>query len=167
LFACVDVGYHADPSACAACLLFKDWADEQPLQERSLCIDRVAPYVPGRFYERELPAILAVIEPFVLQIETILIDGYVYLDAGRPGLGAKLFESLDQKVAVVGVAKTRFREAEKVVEIKRGQSARPLFVTTAGISLAQAAVGIERMHGAFRIPTLLKRVDQLSRAKSC
>jgi deoxyribonuclease V len=37
------------------------------------------------------------------------VDGYVWLDSnGTPGLGGRLWASLDQRVCVIGVAKTRF-----------------------------------------------------------
>jgi deoxyribonuclease V len=38
-----------------------------------------------------------------------------------------------------------------------------LFITAAGVSLERAADYIKAMHGPFRLPTLLKRVDQLCR----
>ena len=53
------------------------------------------PYTPGEFYKRELPCILSAMKRFSLQIETMIIDGYVWLDAsGRKGLGAILYELL-------------------------------------------------------------------------
>ena len=45
----------------------------------------------------------------------------------------------------------------------RHRSRRPLFVTAAGMPQERAARHIERMHGGFRIPTMLKRVDPLCR----
>jgi deoxyribonuclease V len=87
----------------------------------------------------------------------------VWLGAGRPGLGAHLYQALGRRTAVVGVAKRRFHGAGDAVPILRGTSQVPLFVTAVGIDLAEAAEGVRRMHGAHRIPTLLKRVDRLSR----
>jgi deoxyribonuclease V len=63
---------------------------------------------------------------------------------------------------VVGVAKRPFRGAP-ALEVLRGASARPLYVTAIGIDAAHAADGVRRMHGAHRIPTLLTRVDRLCR----
>ena len=94
----------------------------------------------------------------------IVVDGYVWLDGGgRKGLGHHLYDALQQSVPVIGVAKTEFAGASQAVEICRGSSARPLFVTAVGIEPDIAADYIRRMHGNSRIPTLLKRVDTLSR----
>jgi deoxyribonuclease V len=49
------------------------------------------------------------------------------------------------------------------VPIVRGISRQPLFVTTIGTDVAAAAAAVLGMHGAHRIPTLLKRVDRLAR----
>ena len=94
----------------------------------------------------------------------IVVDGYVWLDdKDRKGLGHHLYDALQQSVAVIGVAKTEFAGATQAVEIRRGSSARPLFVTAVGLESDVAADCIRRMHGNSRIPTLLKRVDTLSR----
>jgi deoxyribonuclease V len=97
----------------------------------------------------------------------IIIDGYVWLGAQRPGLGAHLYESLQRRAAVIGVAKTRFVRAEPARMVLRGRSRSPLYVTAAGMDLAEAASHIRAMHGPYRIPTLLKRADQLSRGLAC
>jgi deoxyribonuclease V len=76
-------------------------------------------------------------------------------------LGRYLYEATG--IPVVGVAKTFFHGHTGVMEVFRGESARPLFVSTAGFDLNQAASGVHAMSGPFRIPTLLKRVDALSR----
>ena len=47
--------------------------------------------------------------------------------------------------------------------IERGESKNPLFITAEGIEVNEEAELIQNMHGVFRIPTLLKAVDQLSR----
>jgi deoxyribonuclease V len=65
------------------------------------------------------------------------------------------------KIPVVGVAKTKFHGAVPV-EVLRG-SGSPLFVTAVGLTLPEAANCIRDMHGPYRIPTLLRRVDQLAR----
>ena len=75
-----------------------------------------------------------------------------------------LWRQLDGAVPVVGVAKTRFVDTPAEAELIRGTSARPLFVTAAGLSQDEAKRCIARMHGAHRIPTLLKQVDALCRA---
>jgi deoxyribonuclease V len=126
---------------------------------------QVAPYQPGQFYRRELPCLLSVLATVAEPLEAIVVDGYVWLSDDRPGLGAHLYEALGHREAVIGVAKTRFAgaEAEPVI---RGGSRRPLYVSAAGLERAAAARHIERMHGTYRLPTLLRRVDQLCRGRA-
>jgi deoxyribonuclease V len=125
-------------------------------------IDEVEAYVPGQFFRRELPCLLAVLEAVKVRPEFVVIDGYVWLaDVHEPGLGAYLFEALNCEVAVIGVAKTKFRRARLAQEIRRGRSTAPLYISAAGVDLTLAAEHIWKMHGPYRIPTLLRRVDQL------
>jgi deoxyribonuclease V len=79
----------------------------------------------------------------------------------RPGLGRWLFLSLDGKIPVIGVAKSPFRGSSGV-PLFRGNSVRPLYVTSAGVEPKEACERIRRMHGLHRVPTLLKRVDLLA-----
>jgi len=163
MIACVDVDYR-DDSAIAACVLFRDWADAVSTAEHVRRIDRVEPYQPGQFYKREMPCLLAVLAEVAEPLETVVVDGYVWLaDEGTPGLGAHLFEELGAAVPVIGVAKTRFASARAARPVLRGDSQRPLFVTAAGMDIEEAAQHVRAMHGEFRIPTLLKRVDHLCR----
>jgi hypothetical protein len=68
-------------------------------------VPSVEPYVPGEFYRRELPCILRVLETISESIDVIVVDGYVWLEGTRPGLGAHLFDTLGTKVAIICVAK--------------------------------------------------------------
>jgi deoxyribonuclease V len=110
---------------------------------------------------RELPPIRAVCRhagPLAL----IVVDGYVDLDPdGRPGLGAHVHAEFG--VPVIGVAKTAYRTATHAVQIRRGGSARPLFITAAGLTIADAAGLVENMAGPFRIPDALRAADRLAR----
>ncbi len=163
MIACIDVGYRED-SARAACVTFGDWEDDRSLGEYVLDIDHIEPYVPGQFFRRELPCVMAVLNELPTAPDVIVIDGYVWLDAdGRKGLGAHLYEALNEATPIVGVAKTRFATATTALEVLRGSSDRPLMITAAGLDHDLAADCIRRMHGTNRIPTLLKRVDHLSR----
>ena len=161
--ACLDVDYR-EPGAVAACVLFRDWTDERPAAEAVVRIESVAPYEPGRFYRRELPCLLAVLEAIDERPGVVVIDGYVWLgDEHDPGLGAHLHRALGGQAAVIGVAKTRFRGARLAREVRRGGSRSPLYVTAAGMDVAEAADQVRGMHGPYRIPTLLKMVDHLCR----
>lgn len=160
--AALDVYYRTDGSAKAVCLLFADWADEIPARIFFKTTNGIAPYEPGRFYKRELPCLLDVLREVTLEtLDTIVIDGYVYLTDDVYGLGGRLYEALNKLVPVIGVAKTKFRGSNKnVIEVRRGDSHRPLYVTAIGTDLSVAASHIERMAGEHRLPTLLRLLDR-------
>lgn len=162
MIAILDVHY-APTRARVACVLARDWADPAPGEERMKDVTTFGAYEPGNFRARELPPLLALLDELPARPQVVVVDGYVWLDAsGKPGLGGHLHEALGGDVAVVGVAKTLFRGAP-AIEVLRGASTRPLFVTSAGLDPDVAAGHVARMHGAFRIPTLLGRADRLSR----
>jgi deoxyribonuclease V len=130
-------------------------------------LDNVAPYEAGLFYKRELPCILSLLEDIDQALEAIVIDGYVTLgESKQPGLGRYLYESIGKSVPVIGVAKTEFVGTPGECRVFRGKSRSPLYVTTIGMPLAEARAHIEEMHGKHRIPTLLKRVDEISRGSN-
>lgn len=163
MIAALDVCYAAS-RAIAACVLFAHWSDAVPARELTRALDNVAEYEPGHFYRRELPCLLAVLHDVGDVPEVVIIDGYVWLDdAGRRGLGAHLHDALGGRAVVIGVAKTRFAGAP-AVELLRGRSRNPLFITAAGVDATEAARHIASMHGEHRIPTLLRRADQLCRS---
>lgn len=93
-----------------------------------------------------------------------MIDGYVYLGASnKPGLGWHVWDMINGRFPVIGVAKSAFQDTPKNTELLRGKSKRPLFITAEGIDTETARLYIKNMHGEYRIPTLLKRVDALCR----
>jgi len=163
MLACVDVDYRTQ-EAVAACLLFRAWPDATSAGEKVERLHPVEPYEPGQFYRRELPCLLAVLSKVTEPLDALVIDGYVWLrDTNAPGLGAHLYEALSKAVPVIGVAKTPFLSASAAVPVFRGNSRRPLYVSAAGMEVPTAARNIQSMHGPFRVPTLLKKVDQLCR----
>jgi len=164
MIACVDVDYRG-VGAVAACVCFSAWSDGTAALESVVQVGDVEPYESGQFYRRELPCILAVLKSLPRLPRVVIIDGYVWLGQQQTGLGAHLYEALDEQVAVIGVAKTRFVRAEPVELVFRGRSRNPLYVTAVGMDAAEAAHHIRAMHGPHRIPTLLKLVDQLSRGQ--
>ena len=161
----IDVGYDEN-KANAASLSFENWADSSPTDSKKILLENIADYEPGKFYLRELPCILESLNQYDLdKMDTIIIDGFVWLNSEKkPGLGAHLFEKLEHKIPIIGVAKRKFHGENVFMKmIKRGESKNPLFITAEGIEVNEAAELIKNMHGVFRIPTLLKAVDQLSR----
>jgi deoxyribonuclease V len=92
----------------------------------------------------------------------MVVDGYVWLADCVPGLGGHLHAAVGG--VVVGVAKTKFAGCTSAVPVYRGASRSPLYVTAAGAAAAEAAGWVAGMHGPYRVPTILKRVDVLARS---
>ncbi len=161
LHVAVDVHYLDEVTARAAMVAACDRRFSVITSSRTAIVPALAPYRPGELYLRELPPLRAVI-PVAGDLALIVVDGYVDLDpAGRPGLGAHVFA--EYGVPVIGVAKTAFRTATHAATVIRGQSSRPLYVTAAGMTAADAAHLVRNMAGQFRLPDALKRADRLAR----
>jgi deoxyribonuclease V len=161
----VDVHYRPDV-AKAVGVLFESWTASEPHQIVETFVKEVAEYEPGAFYKRELPCILQVLETIPqYSLEAIIIDGYVFLDdEGKRGLGAYLYEALGQRIPVVGFAKSSFHKNQKFVrQIFRSESKKPVFITSIGIPVDEAAQNIESMLGDYRIPDMLRITDQKTR----
>jgi len=162
VFAAADVHYLRPGGARAAAVTARDPAFSAIQAEWTVLLPAVLPYQPGEFFLRELPPLRAVLA-HVPNLALLVIDGYADLDpGGRPGLGAHAHAAFG--VPVIGVAKTRFRDASHAVEVLRGNSSRPLFVTAAGMPRAEAADLVRQMAGPFRLPDALRRADALARA---
>ncbi|RZJ62504.1 MAG: endonuclease V [Hymenobacter sp.] len=162
----LDVAYTGDAQGYAVALAFADWTDAVPATTYAATIAPIAAYEPGAFYKRELPCLLAVLTQVDLAaIACIVVDGYVTLGAEqRLGLGQHLYEALGGRVPVVGVAKTKFAGvAPQVVPVRRGQSQNPLYITSIGLPVGEAARLVAGMHGEHRFPTLLKLLDDLTK----
>lgn len=157
--------YYRDTHANVAALGVKDLHASTPDIRWSCQCPLGHDYEPGAFYKRELPGILTTLAYNPGPAMTgVVIDAYVDLDEhGHGGLGRYLYDALDRKVPIIGVAKSKFRDAPAHWELRRGQSDTPLFVTSAGMSLADAKALVKDMHGPYRMPTLLTLVDQYSR----
>jgi deoxyribonuclease V len=163
-YAAADVHYPASGGARAALVRSGDPAFPEIRARKTAFVPHAAPYRPGRFFEREMPPLRAVLAG-ITGIELLVIDGYVDLDPdGRPGLGAHVHAELG--IPVIGAAKTRFAAAAHAVPVLRGHATRPLYVTAAGLPAADAAELIRRMSGPFRLPDALRLVDALSRERA-
>lgn len=158
--ACLDVGYQ-DERTIAACLVFAGWGAARSDYVIVKELPPAPPYETGMFYRRELHGLLQVMPSDPL--DGVIVDGYVWTSEGlRPGLGAHLFNAIGRGIPVIGVAKTRLRGAPAEL-VTRGGSTSPLFVSAVGMDMREAAKHVRGMHGPYRIPTLLKEVDRLSR----
>lgn len=166
MIACVDVQYN-DDKAGTAVVLFSDWTSSKATAHYCEKIDCRASYVPGQFYKRELPCVLSILKAIPAEPSVLLIDGYVWLgpadvDRRQPGFGAHLFDALNQRIAIVGAAKNPFKSTE-AIQICRGTSKRPLYISAAGIDVRFAAQCVAQMPGQHRLPTMVKLADQLAR----
>jgi len=158
-----DVQY-AETTALAAGLLFTDWQSDIIENVILKNIDKIEPYQAGAFYKRELPCILALLEDIDIPLDAIVIDGYVTLgEEEKDGLGMHLYKTIGQSTPIIGVAKKAFIGTPESCQILRGKSQNPLYITSVGISLQASKRLILKMHGKNRLPTLLKKVDQLCR----
>lgn len=161
----VDVQY-VDNSAYIAGVMFETWNSETCLNEYLSYLKVVEKYQSGSFYKRELPCILKLLDEHQIQPDIIVIDGYVYLDdMKKAGLGKYLYDSLERKTEIVGVAKKQFLGINENNGLFRGFSEKPLYITSTG-NLEDDKQNIASMFGDSRIPVLLKRVDKLCRKEA-
>ena len=160
----VDVDYRKNNHAVIAGIVFKNWQDEEATKIIVTNLDNIEDYISGQFYKRELPCILKLLNEIQYTLKCIVIDGYVFLDENKKGLGAYLYEALDKKIPVIGVAKTAFKNISSDTYLYRGESKKPLYITAAGIELEEAKKSIKKMYGKYRFPKLLKEVDSICRA---
>ena len=159
----LDVDYNGNENAVVACIGCKKWSDNTPSYLKKDFIEPILPYESGSFYKRELPCLLTALQNLD-NIEYIVVDGYVWLDEPTHwGLGMYLYEALEKRVPIIGVAKNRFGNTPKECELLRGESLKPLYITSVDISLDKAKEFIAQMSGKYRFPTLLKEVDTLCR----
>ncbi|AXG72272.1 endonuclease V [Kordia sp. SMS9] len=164
MIAAIDIHYK-ETYAKAVCVVF-NWADATPKHIYTALVEDVAPYVSGEFYKRELPCILKVLQQVNLNaLEAIIVDGHVFVGNDKKyGLGGYLWEALDEKIPIIGVAKKSFIHTEKVATpIKRGESENPLYVSCIGIDTDIVLEKVQLLHGPHRMPTVLKLADSISR----
>lgn len=171
----IDVYYPTINSYTVVGILFNNWKDTEPLE--TIVIKKsnteIFPYISGKFYQRELPPIENLIEELkekLFDIDTFIIDGYVKLKGydGKiwNGLGAELYKKLSnygvKNHSVIGVAKSKFGLCSDICSLLyRGESTSPLWISSLGlINTEKASEYISSMHGDFKIPELLKRLDK-------
>jgi deoxyribonuclease V len=160
--------YYFDNKAKTVCIAFESWTNESNFKVYNEILDGIAEYTPGEFYKRELPCILSLLNKIKQEIDTIeliIVDSFVYLDdEGKFGLGGHLCNALNCEIPIIGVAKTNFATIDNLKKpIVRGDSIKPLFVTSIGIDLEKASELIQNMQGEFRMPTILKLLDTLTK----
>ena len=160
--------YYYENKAKTICISFDNWTDCEYFKVYTEITENIEEYKSGEFYKRELPCILSLLEKIdTTDLEALIIDGFVYLDDNlKRGLGGHLYENIQYKAPVIGVAKTNYATIEQNKrQLLRGKSIKPLFITAIGMDVERAADLIRRMHGENRIPTLLKKLDTLTKEK--
>lgn len=162
IVACFDV-YYYENYARASCIVFEKRKEERVIAEYNEIVENVSEYIPGQFYKRELPCILKLMERLKEEIDFIIVDSFVWLSECKKGLGAHLHEALNCKIPIIGVAKTFYKDSTNYLEVYRGSSNKPLYISSIGIDLNYAAEFVKRLDGDYRIPKVLKLVDQASR----
>jgi deoxyribonuclease V len=157
----LDVDYRPD-STVAAWILATGWKAVTTVDEGIVRGLKAVPYEPGLFYKRELPPILEALKACEGRFDTIVIDGLVWVGEDKPGLGAHLYQALDRRYPVVGIAKNPYPGA-LVHSVTREASVQPLYVSAIGCESLPIVPWVRDMYGPHRIPFLLKRVDRLCR----
>ena len=157
--------YYTEEKAITAGIGFETWESDVECG-RFLAKNRItSEYIPGKFYKRELPGILSLLNIVPWTPEIIIIDGYVTLGEGRIGLGGHLFNAIGRQVPIIGVAKRAYSGNSTALPLLRSSSKRPLFITAMGIAVEDTKAHIASMAGKNRIPTILKAVDSLARGR--
>lgn len=156
--------------------VFENWTDKKVsyyVTSKRECID--AEYVSGELYKRELPCIMQCIKMLNLDnIDTIIVDGFVWLTTDGTdttlALGMRLFNALKEEykredITIVGIAKTSFHwDIPGSVEIKRGESKTPLYITCSNKEeTIKYALLVQEMYGEYRLPYIIKAVDTKTR----
>lgn len=156
--------------------VFESWSSSDVsyyVTSKRECID--AEYKSGELYKRELPCIMQCLSMVNLDnIDTIIVDGFVWLSEDgielSKGLGARLNDAIQRihgtMKTIVGIAKNPYHvKIPSCIEVKHGlESEKPLYVTCSELGYAEYyATLVSRMHGDYRIPTILKLVDTKTR----
>ncbi len=187
----IDVYYYSKPDEdgntyCAAGVLFEKFESNLPAAIQTIRgKEPISPYIPGRFKDRELPCIIKLLNEFKIyapEINTIILDSYVKLldnnGSKIESLGDALFNELNSlsflgyssNISIIGVAKTRFgykkdsRLLKYCVPVYRGLEAiNPLYITSIGCDVKEAAENIKNMFGPNKLPDMLSIADRYSK----
>lgn len=157
----LDVDYNRDYPVVGG-VFFKSFTDcTTGPTLRAVYTGKLEKYIPGEFFKRELPCLLYTLDEIAKDVEIIVIDGYCNI-SGKPALGDRLSEALDGK-PVIGIAKNKFEGNTTEKAVLRGNSKKPVYVSTSNYPLEKAAKLVENMQGIGRLPTLVKQADKVAR----
>lgn len=168
--------YYNNDVCNTSLVIFENIHSSSPVYTDTIYTAVTAEYIPGQFYKRELPGIIQILDKLMDEhpeywnnIDVIITDSFLRLKTETDewnGLGMHLYDYLackNQPKIIYGVAKSKFGKCDEISEtITRGSSNTPLYVQSTD-DMHHAAEQIKNMHGEFRMPTMLKLVDSLSR----
>lgn len=164
IYLAMDVCYHqTNNCAFAAGVRFTGVENVQTLSTHGTWVNEVLAYQSGQFYKREMPCLLALLKTINDPVDILVIDGFVYLNQGKSGLGKHLYDNLTDKKPIIGIAKNPYQDMDNCHQVFRGQSKKPLYVTTVDYSLENAKQWLKNLQGSYRLPDILTQVDKLSR----
>lgn len=167
IYLAMDVYYdELQNSATVAGIRFAGVQNVEILSTHRVEVQGVAAYQSGQFYKREMPCLLELIKTIDKPVDVLVIDGFVYLDCGKPGLGKHLYDNLTDKKPIIGIAKNPYQKIADCHQVFRGQSKKPLYITTINHSLEDAKQWLQDLQGKHRLPDVLTQVDRLSRQPS-
>ena len=112
---CLDV-YYYEEYAKASGIVFQKDQEEKVIAEYNELIYNISEYIPGQFYKRELPCLLALLEKVKENIDFIIVDSFVWLDDSKKGLGGYLHEAMECRTPVIGVAKTFYAGSRNMLK---------------------------------------------------
>ncbi len=163
----LDVQYDKAGGATAAAVAFDDWTAFEATKTYSLKIEHVEKPVKGELDLRELPWLIQLMDANGLQPETIVFEGFVFLDPQEtPGLGIHLYNALGGRTAVIAASKAAMKDTPAQFEVYREDETPPLIVTCAGIDLGAAKARVRMMHGKKRMPTLMKLAARVAKGNA-
>ncbi|AUI87553.1 hypothetical protein BS333_14130 [Vibrio azureus] len=163
MYLAIDAQYdEAARTGKIAGILFENAHSLKPVSVHITDVTNVQDYEFGSFYKRELPCIEKLIKAHRLTPSVVIVDGFVDI-ASKPCLGAKVYDSFAGQFAVIGVAKSAHHQVEMSSCVTRGDSKKPIYVTSIGIEPDDARRFILDCSGKHRIPTMLKLADSFCR----
>lgn len=159
-------------------ITFSDWTSDDVIDKFE--IDKTgidAEYIPGEFYKREMPCLIklwnSIPEDVKKNISTVIVDGFYDIWDCRPGMGHHFKDWLSENgysnIEVVGIAKTKCRETNKFTlpvyrtkESKESKWRGAIWVNGSNKN-EDYVKRVMSMAGKFRIPSIVKKVDHVSR----
>lgn len=96
----------------------------------------------------------------------IVVDGYADSGTEEHALGTYVHEKYN--IPVIGIGKNKYASCVlNNLEVYRGESKKPLYVTSKGMDNEQTKTLVENMAGKYRLPYLVKFADNRARDWGC